>query len=134
MPLPDAASSVAMACVMFVPAGRVMFRPTSSVLVCSSFLDAVADVVDVAVTSELPAQQHTKLRTSSDRQTDKQTQGSRRPTGTYLLDASSDQQTASTQMIQQAHLRQHTCNSKATTKGSRYGVHCKPQHGKGTPV
>ncbi len=39
---------------MFVPAGSVMFSPMFSVLVCSSLLDAVAAVVEVAVTSELP--------------------------------------------------------------------------------
>lgn len=43
---------------MFVPAGSVMFSPMFSVLVCSSLLDAVAAVVEVAVTSELPVLIH----------------------------------------------------------------------------
>ncbi len=43
---------------MFVPAGSMMFSPMFSVLVCSSLLDGVAAVVEVAVTSELPEVTH----------------------------------------------------------------------------
>ena len=55
MPFPDAASRLAMACAMLVPAGKAIFRPTFSVLLCSNLLDGDAAVVEVAVTSELPA-------------------------------------------------------------------------------
>ena len=54
VPFPEAAVRVAMASLMFVPAGKVMFSPMFSVLLCSSLLDGVAAVVEVAVTSELP--------------------------------------------------------------------------------